>query len=201
MDAALPTPTAARPWWPIGLAVAAVAGQLVALYLPGSPSLAVGLPGLDKVVHLLLFAVPVWLFLRAGARFLLVLTGFACHAAVSELVQHWAVSLRSGDPLDLAADLAGIGLAVALSPRVAKQVREQFAGVHLVPSAGEPAGHIGAVALQVVDGSRVGGQVDQLGHVDDHQAGIGPAGAGDEGVVRAQVAVDEPQGGHGPQRG
>lgn len=99
-----------RSWlrW-VGLGVV-LAGHLVALYLPGSPEPGgPEIPGLDKVAHVLLFAVPAFGLWRLAGRWwpiaLLVL-----HAPVSELVQSRFVPLREGDPLDLAADLAGIAL-------------------------------------------------------------------------------------------
>ncbi|MGC4152581.1 MAG: VanZ family protein [Propionicimonas sp.] len=95
-----------------GLSAVAVFAHLLALYLPGSPDSQFDLPGADKVVHVLLFAVPVWLLGRLTGRVWLVAGFFAAHALVSELVQHWFVPHRSGDPLDLLADLVGIALAV-----------------------------------------------------------------------------------------
>lgn len=97
-----------------GLSVAAVLVHLVALYLPGSPEPGFELPGADKVAHVLLFALPVWLLGRLTGRVWLIAGVFSAHAVVSELIQHWFLPHRSGDPLDLLADLAGIALAVAL---------------------------------------------------------------------------------------
>ncbi|MDQ7992730.1 MAG: VanZ family protein [Propionicimonas sp.] len=95
-------------------AVLAVAVHLVALYLPSAPEAGVGPPGLDKVAHVLLFAVPVWLIGALTGRVWLVAAVFAGHAVVSELVQHWFLPHRDGDPFDLLADLVGIAAAVAL---------------------------------------------------------------------------------------
>lgn len=91
--------------------------HLLALYLPGSPAPGFDLPGADKVVHILLFAVPVWLLGRLTGRVWLVAGLFTAHAVASELIQHWLIPLRSGDPLDLLADIIGIGLAVWLLRR------------------------------------------------------------------------------------
>lgn len=106
--------------WLVALAVLAVVGHLLALYLPGSPDPGLDLPGLDKIVHLLLFAAPVWLLGRSTGRVRLVAGVFAGHAVVSELVQHRFLPRRSGDPLDLLADLVGIGIAVLLLRRVSR---------------------------------------------------------------------------------
>lgn len=106
--------------WLWALAGLAVAVHLVALYLPGSPDGSLELPwlpGADKVVHLLLFAVPVYLFGRLTRRVGLVAGVFAVHAVVSELVQWRFIPYRDGDPFDALADLVGIGLAVLLLKR------------------------------------------------------------------------------------
>lgn len=69
----------------------------------------------DKVVHVLLFAVPVvvasWA-LRTWRGPTLVL---ALHAPASELIQHYVLPQRSGDPLDAVADLVGVALGAALA--------------------------------------------------------------------------------------
>lgn len=100
-----------------GLSGTAVLVHLLALYLPGSPEPTFDIPGVDKVVHVLLFGVPVWLLGRLTGRVWLVAVVFVAHAVVSELVQHWFIPDRSGDPFDLLADLAGIGVAVWLLRR------------------------------------------------------------------------------------
>jgi len=98
----------------------ALAVQLVAVYLPGTPDGGLelpGLPGADKLVHALIFAVPVYLFVRLAGRVGLVAGLFAVHAVVSELVQWRFVPYRDGDVWDVVADLVGIGLAVLLVRR------------------------------------------------------------------------------------
>ncbi|MGB7962553.1 MAG: hypothetical protein WCF12_06275 [Propionicimonas sp.] len=100
--------------WLAGLAVAV---QLLALYLPGSPDQPLELPflpGADKVAHAFLFAVPVYLVGRLTARVGVVAVGFALHAVLSELIQGRIVPYRDADVWDVAADLVGIGLAVVL---------------------------------------------------------------------------------------
>jgi VanZ family protein len=110
----------ARNRWLTLFAGLALLVHLVALYAPGSPDGALELPwlpGADKVVHLLIFAVPVYLFGRLTRRVGLVAGAFAVHAVVSELVQWRFVPYRDGDPLDALVDLIGIGLAVLLLKR------------------------------------------------------------------------------------
>lgn len=105
------------------LAAAAVLGHLYALYRPAGPTQVSWLPHLDKLEHLLGFALPVCLVLLAGlaparrasgprtSSFWWLVTGvFLVHAVVSELVQHLFYARRSGDPLDVLADWAGVAL-------------------------------------------------------------------------------------------
>ena len=97
------------------LAGLAIAVQLVAVYLPGSPDGGLELPwlpGADKLVHALIFAIPVYLLARLTGRVGLVAGVFALHAVVSELVQWRFIPYRDGDVWDVVADLIGIGLAV-----------------------------------------------------------------------------------------
>ncbi|HEY3339995.1 MAG TPA: hypothetical protein VGK18_15960 [Propionicimonas sp.] len=94
--------------------------QLVAVYLPGSPDGGLELPwlpGADKIVHSLIFAIPVYLLARLTRRVGLVAGLFAVHAVVSELIQWRFIPYRDGDPWDAVADLVGIGLAVVLFRR------------------------------------------------------------------------------------
>jgi VanZ family protein len=94
--------------------------QLVAVYLPGTPDGGLevpGLPGVDKLVHALIFAIPVYLLARLTRRVGLVAGVFALHAVVSELIQWQFIPYRDGDPWDAVADLIGIGLAVMVYRR------------------------------------------------------------------------------------
>ncbi len=84
----------------------AVVVSVVLLFAPsggGAPSV----PGLDKVVHALIFAVLAgtarW---RFGDR-LPLLAVVAAYAVGSELVQGALLRERSGDPYDVVADLVG----------------------------------------------------------------------------------------------
>ena len=109
------TATAAAPGRRVGrllllaLLAVAVAVQLVVLYAPSGPSDS-PFPGSDKVVHVLVFAVPVTIALLAGGPLRPVVAVFAAHAVLSEVVQHALLPGRSGDPLDVVADLVGVGL-------------------------------------------------------------------------------------------
>ena len=85
----------------------AVAVQLVVLYLPGEqvPEAGFTVPGLDKAIHVAVFALPAFLAVWRGRSAWWALP-FAVHAPVSELVQHAWVPLRTGDPVDVVADLS-----------------------------------------------------------------------------------------------
>ena len=96
--------------WRVAL-VLLVAVHLVVLYAPDSGG-APAFPGTDKVVHVATFASVALAGLRAGLAARWWLPVVAAHAVVSELVQHWALPHRSGDPADVLADLAGVALGV-----------------------------------------------------------------------------------------
>ncbi|MGL5819211.1 MAG: VanZ family protein [Phycicoccus sp.] len=97
--------------WPsrprLGLA-AAVVVQLLVLYLPRGIAGPSSLPGADKVVHAVVFLLPVLLALLAGLEARVVVAIFAVHAALSEVVQASVLPNRSGDVWDVVADLVGV---------------------------------------------------------------------------------------------
>ncbi len=95
-------------WWLVALGVA-LAVQLVTLYSPevaGAPQIA----GMDKVVHVFVFAAPALAALLAGISAPWALGILAVQAPLSELIQHLALAHRSGDVSDVLADIAGIAL-------------------------------------------------------------------------------------------
>lgn len=91
------------------LAVLAVVVQLAVLYWP-----VVTVEGpvswTDKVVHLLVFAVPTWAVGRATGSVRLAVVVFAVHAPVSEVIQHVALPGRTGDVWDAVLDLVGVAV-------------------------------------------------------------------------------------------
>jgi VanZ family protein len=95
--------------------------QVAGLYSPTVPG-PDGAAGLDKVAHLVGFALPTLVAGLLRARWVVVL--LLLHAVVSEPLQGWLAPLRSPDPVDALADLAGValglGLATALSARGAR---------------------------------------------------------------------------------
>ncbi|MDY6054752.1 VanZ family protein [Micrococcus sp.] len=92
----------------------ALAAHLLVLYLPGDdvPQAGVEIPGLDKAIHVIAFAVPTLLAVLLAGRLWPALV-FAVHAPVSEVFQAAQARGRTGDPWDVVADLAGVGLAAA----------------------------------------------------------------------------------------
>lgn len=95
--------------WQAGFA-AAVVLNLTALYTPGSPG--PGVPYLDKVVHLLLFAAVAFTGRRIGLPAGWLAGVLLVNAGVSELVQHSWLPHRSGDVYDALADVAGVAIGV-----------------------------------------------------------------------------------------
>ena len=96
----------------VALAIVAVVAQLVVLYWP-----VVTVEGpvswTDKVVHLLVFAVPTYAVGRALRSVRAAVLVFAIHAPVSELVQHFLLPGRSGDGWDVVLDLVGVAAGAA----------------------------------------------------------------------------------------
>lgn len=107
---------------------AAVLVQVVVLYAPSSPAES-PFAGSDKVVHVLVFLVPVVLALFAGVPPRLAAGVFAAHAVGSEVLQHALLPGRSGEPLDVVADLVGVGLGVLLWRRGRRAVGRRGAAV------------------------------------------------------------------------
>ncbi|MFK5646127.1 hypothetical protein ACI3ET_06325 [Ornithinimicrobium sp. LYQ121] len=85
--------------------------QVVGLYsgtVPGPESLT----RLDKINHLVGFAVPAALAWWLGARWIVGV--LVLHALVSEPLQGWLASLRHPDVLDTVADLLGLAVGVGV---------------------------------------------------------------------------------------
>jgi hypothetical protein len=108
-------------------AVFAVLLQLWGLYRVLGPPQPAWFPFADKLEHAVGFALPVMLILLTvalrssvtwhGLSFpttTLVVAVFAAHAVVSEVIQHLWYRHRTGDPVDVLADWAGIAAGVLL---------------------------------------------------------------------------------------
>lgn len=88
--------------------------QVVVLYWP-RPVGTGGVPGLDKAVHVGVFAAAAASGHRAGVPAGWLAAGLGLHAALSEVVQGRWLAGRSGDPADALADLVGVALGIALA--------------------------------------------------------------------------------------
>lgn len=100
--------------------------QLVVLYAPRAPSTG-GVPGLDKVVHLVVFAVVALAAVRCALAVRWVAVALCAHAVLSEVVQHAVLPHRSGDPADVVADVLGIAAGLVLG-MAGRGQRSQRAG-------------------------------------------------------------------------
>jgi hypothetical protein len=104
----------ARAWCAFTLALAV---NLYVLFNPGGGDTASFVPHRDKIVHMVVFAAVAWTGRRAGIGVRVLGVALAAHAVESELVQHLFLSGRTGDPWDVAADLAGVAAGLLLPIR------------------------------------------------------------------------------------
>lgn len=102
--------------------LAALAVQALVLYLPVVPAApGTGVPGADKITHAAIFALVTLAGLAAGLPRAVVVGFGVVHAVVSELVQDTVFANRSGDVLDVVADLAGVALGVVMARWLARR--------------------------------------------------------------------------------
>jgi VanZ family protein len=110
--------------------------HLWGLYRVTGPPSPPWFPNADKVEHLVGFGLPLLLVLltlrlRARSRgralpvrvVVVVVAAFALHGVVSELVQHFFYTGRTGDPFDTAADWAGVLLGLLAFRLVVRRSR------------------------------------------------------------------------------
>ena len=104
-----------------------VAVQLVVLYWPRAAA-GGGLPYVDKVVHVAVFAAVAWAGCRAGVPHRVLVPLLVAQAVASEVVQARLLAGRSGDPADVVADLVGTGLGLLLAhrPRTSRRLRASW---------------------------------------------------------------------------
>jgi VanZ family protein len=127
-------------------AVLAVLLQLWGLYRISGPPQPPWFPLADKVEHVVGFTLPVLLILLAvalrgsvgwqwpgGRTSALVAVVFAAHAIASEVIQHLWYRYRTGDPLDVLADWAGIAVGLLLL-RLIFVLRSRSSAESLAPS-------------------------------------------------------------------
>lgn len=102
--------------------VVATVVQLVAIYTPSPPGEG-GIPYIDKVVHVTIFAVPVLAGLLAGLPGRVVVAVFAVHAPVSEWLQSTDLVNRDGGWADATADLLGVAAGAAIAVALLRHSR------------------------------------------------------------------------------
>jgi hypothetical protein len=120
------------------LAAFAVGVHVYGLYRPSGPPTPIWFPYADKVQHLIGFAVPVFLLVLALRRLgrdrvestrsravPVVIALFVLHGVVSELAQHFFYTSRTGDPLDVLADWAGVLLGWGMATLLFRDRRAQ----------------------------------------------------------------------------
>lgn len=89
----------------------ALAFHLIGLYVPRVPGGGdLGIPYLDKLAHVILFAVPTWALLKVVPRPWMALVPLLLHVPISEWVQATWLPDRGGDVWDGVADLVGIAV-------------------------------------------------------------------------------------------
>jgi len=102
------------PWLRAGFVVALlIQGYLLYFDVPGTSDVVL-FPHVDKVVHAALFALPAATGVLAGMPPWVLGVVLAGHAPVSELIQRAFLPGRFGDPLDVLADLVGVGLGLVV---------------------------------------------------------------------------------------
>jgi hypothetical protein len=110
-------PDAGQQRWRRTAFAVAVAVNLVVLYWPRAVSQG-GIPYADKVVHIAIFAIVVAAGLWARVPVVWLVSLAVVHAVSSELVQHWLLANRSGDPADVVADLVGVAIGLLIGLRL-----------------------------------------------------------------------------------
>jgi hypothetical protein len=100
---------------------AALVVNLAVLLAPDPDVPAPSTPGLDKLVHVAVFAALTWTGLRLGWAARWYVPAVLAWAAVSEVVQAVVLPRRSGDPRDAVADAVGVLLAAVLHARLARR--------------------------------------------------------------------------------
>lgn len=134
--------------WHLAAAAAllAVSLQLWGLYRVTGPPQPAWFPYADKLDHAVGFALPVLLILltvtlrgvgwqRPSLRTSALIVGvFAAHGVLSEVIQHLWYRHRTGDPLDVIADWAGIAVGVLVFGLIIAQRRSRSAAEGLAAS-------------------------------------------------------------------
>ena len=94
--------------------------SLVVLFAPASATPSTWPPGVDKVVHLALFAALAWTGRRANLPVPALAVGLVAYAVGSEVLQGLLPIGRSPDPLDAVADTIGVAVGLVAARRLAR---------------------------------------------------------------------------------
>jgi hypothetical protein len=107
------------------LFAAATVLNIAVVCWPSAPGGVPAVPGLDKVVHVVVFAAVAVTGVRAGVPPLALLAALLAWALGSELVQALALPARGADGWDALADVAGtiVGLLVGVRLRKGRRPR------------------------------------------------------------------------------
>ena len=104
----------------VGSAVLALGLQFAVLYAPRAPAVDTGGLPVDKLVHLVAFALPTAALIAAGVPRGWAIGLMAVHGPLSEVVQGAVLADRSAEWGDVVADLAGVALGVLVASRWAR---------------------------------------------------------------------------------
>lgn len=110
--------------WKAGFALLAaltLAGQAEALFGLSSVPAQISALGLDKPIHVAIFAAPIALLVLAGVPRRIVIPLALVYAVASEYIQGTYLTGRTFDPKDIVADLVGIALALVLTAGVRRR--------------------------------------------------------------------------------
>lgn len=107
-----PRDPARRAWVPWILVVLALGMHFWGLYTPSPPDAgSLSFPGLDKLVHVILFAVPTWALVKVVPKAWMAVVPMLVHVPISAIVQATLLAgSRGGEWLDAVADLVGVAV-------------------------------------------------------------------------------------------
>ena len=107
-----PQDPVARAYVPWVLVALSLGLHLWGLYTPSPPDAgALSFPGIDKLAHVVLFAVPTWALVKALPKAWMAIVPMVLHVPVSEIIQATVLAgSRGGEWWDALADLVGIAV-------------------------------------------------------------------------------------------
>ncbi|MDO5535155.1 MAG: hypothetical protein Q4F65_10950 [Propionibacteriaceae bacterium] len=116
----------ARAYVPWIILIVSLGVQLWGLYTNDPPDTeGFGFPGMDLIVHFVLFAVPTWALVKVVPKAWMAVVPMALHVGVSEIIQATLLSERSGEWTDALAGLLGVAVGWWTAVRVDEEERER----------------------------------------------------------------------------